>query len=148
MTVMGRFKIKSRNWVILILGLSAVIYSDFRAFTKKKDLYNESLGIEELISKYDSILNEANGIRAKVEFLKRKEIDDNELRAFLKKSESFLTMAENIKAKHSELIDAYNHISKQYNSLPHQKLFFSGDLPNTIKGWVGRTVVAPEKIKK
>jgi hypothetical protein len=129
---LGMGKIKNSALILIIitiLGLSAASYSDYRTFTKRKSLYSESLKIQALIAKYEAIQNEADDIREKVGILKRKEIDDFELQETIKKSESFITEAESVRAKHIELINKYNQISERYNGLASQKFLFKNRLP-------------------
>ena len=88
--------------------------------------------IEALIEKYEDMQRKVDEIRAKVEILKRKDINDDGLRHLIKTSERFLTKENRIQTKLTELINKHNQISEQYNSMPNQKLLYRNRLPKTI----------------
>lgn len=116
------------------MAISAMSYSDYRAITIRKNLYGEYIRVQKLLTKYEATLNEADEIQSKVEILRRKEIDDKELKEIIKKSEGFLAKSDGVKARHIELMNKLNQISEQYNGLSNQKLLFKNKLPGTING--------------
>jgi hypothetical protein len=127
---------------IIFIAVLAVIYTDSATLTKKRDLYNESIRIEKLISKYDLILNKMDGIQRKIKILEYKKINDMEIREFLDKSKSFIKSIDETRAKQSALISEYNQIAKLFNGLPSLKILYSNDLPNKLDAKTRRKSVS------
>lgn len=127
---------------IIFIALLVVIYTDSTILAKKRNLYGKSLRIEELISKYDLILNEMESLHCKIKILESKKTHDIKIKEFLDKSKFFLKTLDETRAKQRALISEYNQIAKLFNALPSLKILFSNDLPKKLDAKTRRKSVS------